>query len=134
MHNDRLLLLRWFPFVVSEPSSWALCMHTTQAGSAVTGTVLLHTYCSCAGSVIGSCIRNHTIYLVCAHGKQQICFNPAYRPREQRLETRSTRNPGTSSAAPRLLALRKQRQRFDARAAIDHGGGGGPGCGRGGVT
>jgi hypothetical protein len=55
MHNYCLLLLIWFTFMAPEPSSCDLCMHTTQARSIVTKTLLFHTYYSCAGSVIGSC-------------------------------------------------------------------------------
>jgi hypothetical protein len=80
-----ILLLMWFLFTISEPSSCDLCMYTTQAGSVVTGTLLFHTYYSCAGTIIGSCIHNHTTDLVCSHGNQHICFNPIYHPREQRL-------------------------------------------------
>jgi hypothetical protein len=92
--NYYLLLLVWFPFMASEPSSCDLCMHTTWGGNVVTRTLLFHTYYSCAGSVIRSCTHNHTIYSVCSHGNQHICFNPTYHPREQWLEIKSVCNPG----------------------------------------
>jgi hypothetical protein len=57
MPNYCLLLLICFPFLAPELSSSDLCVHTTQAGSVVTRTLLFHTYYSCAGSVIGS--RSH---------------------------------------------------------------------------
>jgi hypothetical protein len=94
MYNYYLLLLMWFPFLATEPSSCDLCMHTSRAGSVVTRTLLFHTYYSCAGSVMGSCTHNHTTYLVCSHGNQHIYFNPTYRPQEQWLEIKSIRNPG----------------------------------------
>jgi hypothetical protein len=42
IHNYCLLLLIWSPFMVSEPSPYDLCMHTTRAGN-VTRTLLFHT-------------------------------------------------------------------------------------------
>jgi hypothetical protein len=95
MYNYCLLLLIWSPFMVPEPSPCDLCMHTTQAKKVVIRTLLFHIYGSCAGSVIGSHMHNHTTYLVCFHGNQHICFNPTYRPLEQWLEIRSIRNPGS---------------------------------------
>jgi hypothetical protein len=53
------------------------CMHTTQAGSTVTKTLLFLTYYSCVGTIVGSCIHNHTIYSVCSHYGQYICFTPS---------------------------------------------------------
>jgi hypothetical protein len=44
MHNYCFLLLIWFPFKASEPSSCDLCMHTTQAGSVVTKTLIFSPY------------------------------------------------------------------------------------------
>jgi hypothetical protein len=62
------------------------CMRTTQAGSAVTKTLIFHTYYSCAGTIPGSCTHNYTTYSMCFHDGQYICFNPIYRPWEQWLE------------------------------------------------
>jgi hypothetical protein len=100
MHNYCLLLLIWFTFMSPELSSCDLCVHITQAGSVVTKTLLFHTYYYCAGSVIGSCIHNHTTYLVCSHGNQHICFNPTYCPQEQWLEIRSVCFPGNLPCQP----------------------------------
>jgi hypothetical protein len=72
--------------MVPEPSSCDLCMHTTQAGSVVTRTLLFHAYYSCTGTVIRSCTHNHTMYSMCSHGNQHVCFNSTYSPREQWLE------------------------------------------------
>jgi hypothetical protein len=108
MHNYCLLLLIWFPFVVPEPSSCDLCMHTTLAGNVVTSTYLFHTYYSWAGTVIGSYTHNHTTYLECSHGNQHICFNPTYHPREQWLEIRTICNPGNLAAASGCLSLINQ--------------------------
>jgi hypothetical protein len=52
------------------------CMHTTWVGSAVTKTLVFHTYYSCEGTIVGSCTHNHTTYSVCFHDGQYICFNP----------------------------------------------------------
>jgi hypothetical protein len=79
MHNHCLLLM-WSPFMVPEPSSCDLCMHTTQAGSDVTRILLFHTYYSCAGSVIRSRTHNHITYVVWSDGNQHICFNLTYLP------------------------------------------------------
>jgi hypothetical protein len=109
--NYYLFLLMCFPFMASEPSFCDLCVHTTWAGNVVTRTLLFHTYHSCAGStVLGSCIHNYTIYSVCSHSNQHICFNSTYHPREQWVEIRSARNPGTLSAAPRSISLINQCQ------------------------
>jgi hypothetical protein len=86
MHNYCLLLLIWFPFMVPDPSSCDLCMHTTWTGSVVTRTLLFHIYYSCAGTVIRSCTHNHTIYSVYSHGNQHVCFNHNYSPWEQWVE------------------------------------------------
>jgi hypothetical protein len=72
--------------MVPEPSSCDLYIHTTQAGSVVTRTLLFHTSYSCAGTTIRSCTHSHTIYSVCSYGNQQVCFNPTYSPQEQWLE------------------------------------------------
>jgi hypothetical protein len=64
-------------------------MHIVWAGRIVTKTLLFHAYYSCAGSVLGSCTHNHTIYQVCSHDNQYTCFNPIYRPQEYWLELRS---------------------------------------------
>jgi hypothetical protein len=51
-------------------------MYTYYSGrKCVTRTLLFHTYCSCAGTVIGLCTHNHTIYSLFSHGNQDICFN-----------------------------------------------------------
>jgi hypothetical protein len=132
MHNYCLLLLIWFPFMVPEPASCDLCMHTTWAGSVVTRTLLFHTYYSCAGSVIRSCTHNHTTCLVCSHGNQHICFNPTYCPWEQWLETRSVCNPGNLISCTQVFSPDKPvSMLFDACMAIDQGGCGGRGYGCG---
>jgi hypothetical protein len=61
-------------------------MHTTQAGSVAARTLLFHTYYSCAGTIMRSCMHNLTIYSVCSHGNQHVCFNPTYSPGEQWVE------------------------------------------------
>jgi hypothetical protein len=70
------LLLNLISLLLGNPqiSNCDLCMHTIQVGSIVTRTLLFHTYYSCAGTVIGSCTHNHTIYSVCSHGNQHICL------------------------------------------------------------
>jgi hypothetical protein len=90
---------------------------------------------SCAGSVIGSCTHNHTIYSVCSHGDQHICFNPTYLPREQWLEIRSVRNPENLASLIQVFNPDKPVSVFfDACVAIDKGGCGGVGCDRGGLA
>jgi hypothetical protein len=86
MNNFCILLQIWFPFMVPEPSSCDLCIHTTRARCVVTRTLLFHSYYSCAGTTIGSCTQNCIIYSVCSHGNQHVCFNPTYSPWEQWLE------------------------------------------------
>jgi hypothetical protein len=76
-----LLILISSLFWDPQTSNCDLCIHTTWAGS-----VVGRTYYSCAGNVIGSCTHNCTIYSVCSHGNQRICFNPTYRPKEQWLK------------------------------------------------
>jgi hypothetical protein len=68
-------------------------MHTTQAGSAVTKTLVFPTY-SCAGTIVGSRTHSRTTYSVCFHDGQYICFNPIYRPQEQWLEAQSFTSTG----------------------------------------
>jgi hypothetical protein len=70
------------------------CMCTTWAGSAVTKTLIFHTYYFCAGSIVESCTHNHTTYSVCFHDGQCICFNFIYCPREQWLEIQSFTSSG----------------------------------------
>jgi hypothetical protein len=69
------LLLNLISFLLREPqtSNCELCILTTRAGN-VTRTLLFHTDYSYAGTVIGSCTYNHTIYSVCSHGNQHICL------------------------------------------------------------
>jgi hypothetical protein len=57
-------LLNLISFLLGDPqtSNCELCMHTTQAESVVTRTLLFHTYHSCTGTVIGSCTHHHTTY------------------------------------------------------------------------
>jgi hypothetical protein len=74
----------------------------------VTKVLLFHTYYSCAGSVIGSCTHNHTIYQVCAHDNQFTCFNPTYCPVEQWLELSIATSLGTLLLEPRCLILKNQ--------------------------
>jgi hypothetical protein len=78
------LLLNLISFLLREPqtSNCELCILTTRAGN-VTRTLLFHTDYSYAGTVIGSCTYNHTIYSVCSHGNQHIRFNPTCCPQEQ---------------------------------------------------
>jgi hypothetical protein len=130
MHDYCSLLLIWFPFVIPEPSSCDLWVHTTWAGSVVTRTLLFHIYYSCAGSVIRSCTHNHTTYLMCSHGNQHICFNPTYRLWEQRLEIQSICNPGNLFSYTQVFSPDKPVSMFfDACVAIDHSRSGGVGCG-----
>jgi hypothetical protein len=110
MHNYCLLLLIWFIFMVPEHSSCDLCIHTTQAGSVVTRTLLFHTHYSCADTVIRSCTHNHTTYLMCSHVNQHICFNLTYCPQEKWLEIWTSTTLGTLSAGPRCLVLINQCQ------------------------
>jgi hypothetical protein len=90
------LLLNLISPLLGNPqiSNCDLCMNTTQAVSTVTRTLLFHTYYSCAVTVIGSCIQNHTTYYMCSHGNQHICFNSTYCPQDQWLEVRSFHNTG----------------------------------------
>jgi hypothetical protein len=97
------------------------------AGCIVTKTLLLHTYC--AGSVIGSCTHNHTIYQVSFHDNQFTCFNSTYCPVEQWLELRSvhlTRNIVTCTQV--FDPEKPVSLLFDACTAIDKLCGG-TGCG-----
>jgi hypothetical protein len=110
MHNYCSLLLMWFPFMASETSSCDLCIHTTLSGNAVTRNLLFHSYYCCAGTVIGSCTHNHTIYSVCSHGNQHISFNLTYHPWEQWLEIKIMCNPGNLSATARCLVMINQYQ------------------------
>jgi hypothetical protein len=132
MHNYCLLLLMWFPFMASEPFSCDLCMRITQAGNVVTGTLLVHIYYSCPSTVIWSCTHNHTVYSVCSHGNQHICFNPTYRPpramvRDQEcLQSWEPYQPHQVFSPDKAVSLF-----FDACVAIDKGGCGGTGCGCG---
>jgi hypothetical protein len=122
MHNYCLLLLIWSPFSAPEPSSCDLCMHTTQAGSVVTRTLLFHTYYSCAGSVIRSYTHNHTTYLECSHGNHHICFNPTYCPQEQWVEIRSICHPGNLVSCTQVFSPDKPVSMFfDACVTIDKG-------------
>jgi hypothetical protein len=68
------------------------CMHSPCSGSAVTKTLVFHTYYSCAGTIVGSCTPNHTTYSVCFHVGHYISFNPIYCPWEQWLEVQSFTN------------------------------------------
>jgi hypothetical protein len=43
------------------------CMCITWAGSAVTKTLVFHTYYSCVGTIVGSCTHNHIAYSVFFH-------------------------------------------------------------------
>jgi hypothetical protein len=105
--------------MASEPSSCDLCMHTPQAGN-VTRTLLFHTYYSCAGTVIGSCTHNHTIYSVCPQGNQCICFHPTYCPQERWLEIRSVCSPGNLIGCTQVFSHDKAVSMFfDAYRAID---------------
>jgi hypothetical protein len=129
-----LLLLMWFPFMASEPSFCDLCMHTTRAGNVVTRTLLFHTYYSCAGIVIKSCTHNNTIYSVCSHGNQHIWSKPTYRPWEQWLEIRSSRNPGNLISHTQMFSPDKPVSMLtDACTVIDNGGCGGTDYGYGGL-
>jgi hypothetical protein len=95
-------------------------MRIAWAGSTVTKTLLFHTYYSCAGSVIGSCTHNHTIYRVCSHDNQFTCFNPTYRPVEQWLELRSGHLAGNIVTWIQVFDPEKPVSLlFDACAAID---------------
>jgi hypothetical protein len=70
------------------------CVCTTQAGSAISKTLVFQTYYSCASTVVGSCTHNNTTYSVCFHDGQYICFNPIYCPQEQWLEVQSITSTG----------------------------------------
>jgi hypothetical protein len=134
-HIYYLLLLICFPFMAPEPSSCDLCMHTSLARSAVTKTLLFHTYYSYALSVIKSCTHNHTTYLVCSHGNQHICFNPTYCPQEQWLEIRSICQLGNLVSHSQVPSPDKPvSMLFDACVAIDKGGCEATGCGCGGLA
>jgi hypothetical protein len=120
----KLLVLIWlsigFPFTDQKSSSCDPCVSIAQAGSIVTKTLLFHTYYSCAGSVIGSCTLNHTIYQVCSHDNQFTCFNPTYRPVEQWLELRSGPLAGNIVTQTQVFDPEKPVSLlFDACAAID---------------
>jgi hypothetical protein len=79
---------------------------------------------------LSSCTHNHTTYLVCSHGNQQICFNPTYCPREQWLEIQSIGNPGKLVSHTQVFSPDKPMSVFfDTCVAIDQGGCGGVGCG-----
>jgi hypothetical protein len=118
-----------------EPSSCDLCMPTTQAGSVVTKTLLFHTYCSCAGTIIRSCTHNHTTYLVCSHGNQHICFNATYCPWEQWSEIKSICNSGNLISHTQVFSPDEPVSLlFDECVAIDQGGCGGTGYRCGGLA
>jgi hypothetical protein len=99
--------------------------------------LLLRLYCStlnysCAGSVIGSCTHNHTIYQVCSHDNQFTCFNPTYHLVEQWLELRNGHLIGNIVTCTQVFDPEKPMSLFDACAAIDKLCGG-TGCGCGGL-
>jgi hypothetical protein len=122
-----------FPFTTQKSSSCDPCTCIAWAGHIVTKTLLFHTYYSCAGSVIGSCTHNHTIYQVCSHNNQFTCFNPTYCPVEQWLELRSghlTKNIVTQTQV--FDPEKPVSLLFDACVAIDKLCGG-TGCGCGGL-
>jgi hypothetical protein len=48
------------------------CMHITQAGSAVTKTLVFHTYYSCAGTIVGLCNHSHIPPTQCAFVKVSV--------------------------------------------------------------
>jgi hypothetical protein len=86
-------------------------------------------------SVIGSCTHNHTIYSVCSHGNQHICFKPTYRPWEQWLEIRSIHNPGNFISATQEYSPDKPvSMLFYTCAVICRGGCGDTGCSCGGLA
>jgi hypothetical protein len=64
------------------------------SGSAVTKTLVFHTYYFCAGTIVGSCTHSHTTHSVCFLDGQCICFNPIHRPWEQWLELQSFTSSG----------------------------------------
>jgi hypothetical protein len=108
-------------------------MCTAWARHIDTKTLLFHTYYSCAGSVIGLCTHNHTIYQVCSYDNQFICFNPTYHPVEQWLELRSGHLAGNIVTRTQVFDPEKPVSLlFDACAAIDKLCGG-TGCGCGGL-
>jgi hypothetical protein len=107
MHNYCLLLLTCFPFTVPKPSSCDLCIRTTQTGSVVTKTLLFHTYYSCAGSVIGSCSHNHTLAPMVINISAS---TPLTTLGSNCQGSGASATLGTSSAAPRCLALINQCQ------------------------
>jgi hypothetical protein len=84
-----LLILVSFLPGIPQALDCDFCMHTTQARSAITKTLVFHTYYSCAGTIVASCTHSHTTYSVCFHDGQCICFNPIYHPQEQLLEVQS---------------------------------------------
>jgi hypothetical protein len=129
MHYYCLLVLMWFPFMASEPSFCDLCMHTTWAGSVVTGTLLFHTYHSWAGSGISSCTHNHTNYLVCSHG------NHHRLPSGGTVKDPECLQPWEPFSRTQVFGTDKPVSMFfDACAATDKGGCGGIGCGCGGLA
>jgi hypothetical protein len=69
-------------------------MHTIQAWSAVTKTLVFHIYYSCEGTIAGSYTHSHTTYSVCFHDGQYTCFNLIYLPQEQWLEVQSLTSIG----------------------------------------
>jgi hypothetical protein len=112
----------WFPLAAPISSSYDPCMCIAWAGSIVTKTLLFHTYYSCAGSVMGSCIHNHTTYQVCSPDNQYTCFNPTYHPVEQWLELRSGHLTGNIVTRTQVFDPDKPVSLlFDACAAIDQG-------------
>jgi hypothetical protein len=120
----KLSVLIWlsicFPFATQKSSSYDPCMCIARAGRIVTKTLLFHTYYSCAGSVIGSCMHNHTIYQVCSHGNQFTCFNPTYCPVEQWLELRNGHLTGNIVIRTQVFDPEKPVSLlFDACVAID---------------
>jgi hypothetical protein len=90
MHNCCLLLMMWFLFAISEPSSCDPCILITWLGQGL----LYHTHFSFQGTVSGTCRHNKTTYSICLQGSQYACFDPQYSPNNEWLEVRRCNKKG----------------------------------------
>jgi hypothetical protein len=123
----------------SQISNCDLCRHTTQVGSVATRTLLFSYFYSCAGTVIGSCTHKLTIYSVCSHGNQHVCFTPP-----TALGSNGWRSGDLTVLWGCIRDLINCTQEFNPNkplsvffyvcVAIDHGGYGGIGYGCGGLA
>jgi hypothetical protein len=72
---------------------WLMYAHYPSRKSSYQNSGFPYLY-SYLGTIVGSCTYNQTIYSVCFHDGQYICFNPICGPQVQWLEVRSLTSSG----------------------------------------